>query len=381
MADATLRERLRDIPPQDFAVRPAWIRLIQALRASKRATGRRAFLSSRAAVERALDTPLSYSGDDLSRLKEQLRSLSRELSERDSSDAEVRAVAESIDVLVQRLLPRVVSGPVSLQVTGWPDGLPVAHRERMLRRSLESLSAMPAAEAAAWVREFDGMVLGGQRLAVSARLSDGEQLPAVPRELRARPMLRGRKGAWLPHLDEEGRRSLTDRPRAEAHAQLVDAPVVIDACCGCGGNAIAFALAGKTVVGIEPDLGRLELARRNAAHFGVSERIRFVHGELQEHLAALVDENPDTAVFVDPPWRVGEVIDEAPRWPELLPGGQETADALSEASSLLLKLPRSFDLASLPPRPWQVEWGFGDGSQRSVILMITCWSPNPSLHR
>jgi len=240
---------------------------------------------------------------------------------------------------------------------------------------------MPPTEAAAWVREFDGMVLGGHRLVVRAGLVDGEQLPAVPRKLRVKPMLRGRRAAWLPHLDEEGRRSLTDRVQAESHARLVDSAVVIDACCGCGGNSIAFALDGKRVLAIEPDAGRLEFARRNAAELGVGGQIRFIHGELQEHLVPLMDEYPGAVVFVDPPWRVGDAIDDVPCWPEILPGGQETAEILAKASSLLLKLPRSFDLASLPVRPWQLEWGFGEGTQNSVVLMITCWSPNPSLHR
>ncbi len=381
MANATFREQLRDAPPKDFALRPAWIRLIQVLRANKRATGHRAALSSRAAVERALDTPLPSPATQIAHIKEQLRTLSRDLGGRDPGDAESRALAESIDALIQGLLPRIASGPVSLRVTGWPDAFPTAQRERMLRRSMESLTSMPPTEAAAWVREFDGTVLGGQRLSVSPVLSDGEQLPAVPRELRAKPMLRGRRVAWLPHLDEEGRRSLTDRHRADSHAQLIDSEVVIDACCGCGGNAIAFALEGKRVLAIEPDVGRLDLARLNASEFGVGDRIRFFHGALQEHLAPLMVEHPEAAVFVDPPWRVGDAIDDVPRWPVLLPGGQETAELLAEASSLLLKLPRSFDLASLPARPWQLEWGFGEGAQASAVLMITCWSPNPSLHR
>ncbi len=371
MVKVTLRQQLGDSFPRDFALRLAWVRFIQVLRANKRATGTTATLSSRSAVERALDTEIPLQSARVQQLKESLRSLVRELGERDLSDEQLRGVAVSIDELIRDLLPRVVTQPVALQVSGWPDGFPCEDRERMLRRPLDSLGAVPAGEAA---------VLGGCRLDVRAVLLEGEQLPAVPRNLRAKPMLRGRRTAWLPHLDEEGRRSLTERSRAEEHARIIEADVVIDACCGCGGNSIAFALAGKQVVALERDAERLELARRNAEAFGVSERIHFQRGELQDHLAPLIAEYPSSAVFMDPPWRSGESIDEVPCWPDLLPGGQDTAGLLMDASFLLLKLPRSFDLATLPRRSWELRWGFGPGAQDSAVVMITCWSKNPSLH-
>jgi len=381
MVKATLREQLRDTSPRDFALRPAWIRLIQVLRANKRASGHKAHLASRAAVERALDTPIGEDPEEVGELKSQLRVLVRELSERDPQDEELRSVALAIDEQVHQLLPAMASEPVSVHVLGWPDDFSMAQRERFLRRSLDSLLSLPPVEAAALSREFDGLVLGGCRLEVFVALSDGEKLPPVPRELRAQPMLRGRRSAWLPHLDEEGRRSLTERSRAQEHAGLINADEVIDACCGCGGNAIAFAMEGKQVLAIEKDATRIELARRNAAEFGVAEKIRFFCGELQEHLAPLMTEYPDAAVFVDPPWRKGDSIDEVPRWPDLLPGEESTARLLSAAPFVLLKLPRSFDIKTLPGSGWQLEWGFGDGVQSSAVLMITCWSSNPFLHR
>ena len=381
MVKATLREQLRDTPPRDFALRPAWIRLIQVLRANKRATGKRANLSSRAAVERALDTPVVEVPKEVGALKSQLRSLVRELAERDPQDEELRSVAMAIDQQVHQLLPVIASERVSVHVLGWPDDFSMAHRARLLRRPLDSLLSLPPVEAAALIREFDGLILGGCRLEVCVDLSEGEQLPPVPREMRAQPMLRGRRSAWLPYLDEEGRRSLTERSRAQAHAALIDTDVVIDACCGCGGNAIAFAMAGKQVLAIENDATRIGLAQRNAAEFGVAEKIRFFCGELQDHLAPLMTEHPDAAVFVDPPWRKGDSIEEVPRWPDLLPGRKGTERLLSAAPFVLLKLPRSFDLKTLPGSGWQLEWGFGDGGQSSAVLMITCWSSNPFLHR
>ena len=378
---ATLRAQVRDLPPSDFAVRPAWVRLIQVLRAHRRATGQPTTLQSRAAVERALDTECLLEIAAVRTLKEQLRALVRDLGERDLGDQELRALALAIDAQVSGLLPRIRTEPVVVQVSGWPEEFSRDQQERMLRRPLSALATLPPAEAAALIREFDGLVLGGRPLSVSAALTARQQLPAVPRDLRAKPMLRRRQSAWLPHLDEDGRRSLTDRSRAQQHARLIDAAVVIDACCGCGGNAIAFALAGKQVIAIEQDAHRIGLARRNAAQFGVSEQIRFVCGDLQEHLAPSMAQHPDCTVFVDPPWRSGAGIVSVPRWPDLLPGGAGTATTLQSAKGLLLKLPRSFDLATLPGGGWQVEWGFGDGAQSSVVLMITALSTNRSLHR
>ena len=230
------------------------------------------------------------------------------------------------------------------------------------------------------VREFDGMVLGGARLSVGAVLERGVCLPVVPRGLRARPMLRGRKSPWLPALDDEGRRSLTARARAEAQASLVTTDLVIDGYAGCGGNAIAFALAGLEVVAVERDGARLELARSNARHMGVEERVCFHHGELERLLPDLLRAHSGASLFLDPPWREGSDIAETPRWPDLLPGGAGIASLLPSDRPLLLKLPRAFDLGTLPERDWQVSWDFGEGEQSSVVLMLTVWAAGAVAH-
>jgi len=104
---------------------------------------------------------------------------------------------------------------------------------------------------------------------------------------------------------------------------------------------------------------------------GVQDRISFHCGDLQGLLPDLLGAHPKATVFLDPPWRGDDSIVEVPRWPELLPGGATTAALLPPTRPLLLKLPRSFDLATLPQRPWQLSWGFGEGEQRSSVLMLT----------
>jgi hypothetical protein len=373
---SSLRALLRETPPRDFPVKAAWTRVIQLLRANRRTAGRRGQLSSRGAVESALDATVAASPEQLVFLKTTLRTLARELGS--EGDGQAQDLAVAIDELVTELLPAVAVQPVAVQVEGWPADFGADLQERLLRRSLASLASLAPEEAAALVREFDGMVLGGARLSVTPLLEEGAILPTVPRDLRARPMLRGRRGAWLPHLDEEGRRSLTPRPRAQAQAALVATDVVIDGYCGCGGNAIAFALAGLRVVAVERDAQRLELARRNAEHMGVHDRISFHCGELQDLLPALLDEYLAATVFLDPPWRGGDSIEDVPRWPDLLPGGATTAALLPPRRALLLKLPRSFDLMTLPQRTWQLSWGFGEGLQSSSVLMLTLSSSGES---
>lgn len=57
---------------------------------------------------------------------------------------------------------------------------------------------------------------------------------------------------------------------------------VLDACTGCGNLAlaIAHALPGAHVVGADISEEALALARRNAGHLGLQDRVRFVAGDL-----------------------------------------------------------------------------------------------------
>ena len=103
-------------------------------------------------------------------------------------------------------------------------------------------------------------------------------------------------------LDEEGRYSLTPEREAMGIASTLEAETVVDAFCGCGGNAIAFArMPGiRKVVAIDSHPGRLRMARANARIYGVENKIDFLCGD------ALACAPPAAAVFADPPWAAGE---------------------------------------------------------------------------
>ncbi|KAJ1304619.1 hypothetical protein OPQ81_005761 [Rhizoctonia solani] len=104
-------------------------------------------------------------------------------------------------------------------------------------------------------------------------------------------------------LDEEGWYSVTPEKIALQIAERCRCDTVIDAFCGVGGNAIAFAQTCERVIAFDISPIRLAIARHNAVIYGVADRIEFILGDyvsLARSLAALgrrVD-----VVFLSPPW-------------------------------------------------------------------------------
>ncbi|KAJ0059293.1 hypothetical protein NL108_014407, partial [Boleophthalmus pectinirostris] len=74
--------------------------------------------------------------------------------------------------------------------------------------------------------------------------------------------------------------------------------LVVDAFCGVGGNAIQFALSGNRVVAVDIDPVRIDLARHNAAVYGVAERVDFIQGDFLQLAPRLRGD----VVFLSPPW-------------------------------------------------------------------------------
>jgi trimethylguanosine synthase len=65
-----------------------------------------------------------------------------------------------------------------------------------------------------------------------------------------------------------------------------DEIVILDAFCGCGGNAIAFAKKNNVkVIAVDNDLGRLKMAANNARVYGIDDKdIVFVHADVVDVL-------------------------------------------------------------------------------------------------
>lgn len=178
-------------------------------------------------------------------------------------------------------------------------------------------------------------------------------------------------------LDLESWYSVTPEAIAYRIAMRCRSDVVMDACCGAGGNIIQFALTCKHVVALDIDPIKIELARHNAAIYGVEDRITFLCGDLRDFARDYIGSGVDTnegrwlgwdkrkidVVFMSPPW--GGVEYQNPTqmatdpqavdtskycdvYPlsELRPGGGATIFRLAQmlAPRTVLFLPRNSDL-------------------------------------
>ncbi|KAH7339656.1 RNA cap guanine-N2 methyltransferase-domain-containing protein [Rhizoctonia solani] len=104
-------------------------------------------------------------------------------------------------------------------------------------------------------------------------------------------------------LDEEGWYSVTPEKIALQIAERCRCDTVIDAFCGVGGNAIAFAQSCERVIALDVSPTRLAIARHNANIYGVADRIEFILGDYVSFARSLASlgRRVDT-VFLSPPW-------------------------------------------------------------------------------
>lgn len=262
----------------------------------------------------------------------------------------------------------MLSRDYAISVTGIPPWVD-AHRllgDRLSWRSERGawVASGPAAEVADVQARLRGIGLGGGAVAVAidpglartdvrrARLEDAR---------RRRDTTPGflRRGV---ELDDEARISLTPEALAMDLAQRVGPRRVVDACCGAGGNAIAFARAGAMVTAIELDRDRARMAEHNARIYGVP--IRVVVGDARTLLPTLEAD----VVFVDPPWgadwnRARTDLDDVPLLRELLP-------ALDRFPTAIAKAPPSFDSSALPGFVPRAVFGEAPGDRQRVKLVL-----------
>lgn len=101
-------------------------------------------------------------------------------------------------------------------------------------------------------------------------------------------------------LDRESWFSVTPEKVAKQTAHRLAGDIIVDAFCGCGGNAIQFAKTCSRVIAIDIDASKLAMAKHNAGIYGVAHNIEFVHADFL-HFAASTSLRPDY-VFLSPPW-------------------------------------------------------------------------------
>lgn len=146
-------------------------------------------------------------------------------------------------------------------------------------------------------------------------------------------------------IDREGLFSVKPEHSALEVGDQLAGERVLDGFCGVGGSAIGLARAGKRVVTVDIDAGRLEMARHNAQLYGVADCIEFVRGDFFDVLAG----GGWDAVYLDPPWG-GLKYHARPRFP--LSGFQPDATRLltevfHHTEQVAFAAPMSLDLAEL----------------------------------
>ncbi|KAF4731835.1 Trimethylguanosine synthase, partial [Perkinsus olseni] len=108
------------------------------------------------------------------------------------------------------------------------------------------------------------------------------------------------RAAWFEVTPENIARFTAE----EIYARYGDATEVVDGCAGVGGNAIQFALqsrgrGGGQVVACDISEARLEVARHNAAVYGVAEgKVKYVEGDVR----ACKPSDTKSLLFLSPPW-------------------------------------------------------------------------------
>ena len=116
------------------------------------------------------------------------------------------------------------------------------------------------------------------------------------------------RGIWI---DAEGWFSVTPERVAAATSQFMSAgaqgQLFVDAFVGVGGNAIQQALNDPRgiIIAVDIDPHKIELARHNAAIYGVAHRIQFIIGDFLQLAPRLRAD----LCFLSPPW--GGFIDYA----------------------------------------------------------------------
>ncbi|MCA9605352.1 MAG: methyltransferase, partial [Myxococcales bacterium] len=236
--------------------------------------------------------------------------------------------------------------PEPAEVRVWIEGPAV------IRGLWGSDGATVDARRARWLlQHVDGLSVAGAhvRVRVEPAIRKGRRPPLrEPRAQRQRRLF----ARWAEgvRVDDEGLVGLTPEALALRIAARARG-VVVDGTCGVGGLAIALARqpSVERVIAVDVSAERLALAAHNAAIYGVRDRIELVRGDVVEVLGA---RRADVLVL-DPPWGGRGYDRERVALGDL---GLDVEAALARfGGPVLLKLPRSFDPATLPEGDWRLE--------------------------
>ena len=141
-------------------------------------------------------------------------------------------------------------------------------------------------------------------------------------------------------------------------AGLIASPAVLDVCCGIGADSLAFAAAGKQVLGLDIDPARIAIARHNAAAMGLDAAFQVAD-------AARAIPRGYSSIFFDPGRRdrQGRRIHHVERY-------QPPLSLLRswQADEIVVKLSPAVDLRQLAAYGGQVEFISARGQLTEALL-------------
>ncbi|KAA1470071.1 S-adenosyl-L-methionine-dependent methyltransferase [Dentipellis sp. KUC8613] len=162
-------------------------------------------------------------------------------------------------------------------------------------------------------------------------------------------------------LDEEGWYSVTPEAVADQIAERCRCGTVLDAFCGVGGNAIAFARTCERVIALDISPIRLALARHNAEIYGVADRIEFILADYMTFARSIRADPANRSidvVFLSPPWG----------GPAYLDG---STNPIPDSGSVDLPVVHpEYSLTSLRPAPGAELMRLARGITRNIALYI-----------
>ncbi|MFF3977641.1 methyltransferase domain-containing protein [Streptomyces sp. NPDC001828] len=215
------------------------------------------------------------------------------------------------------------------------------------------------------LREYDP----SQELAVATRLRrehDAGLVSAALGQARLRQRAVAKFGAadahrmfFTPNGVEQSTRASVATHRAKAFAAR-GVRAVADLCCGIGGDALALARAGISVLAVDRDPLTAAVARANAEALGLADLIEVRCADVTD-----IDTAPYDAVFVDPARRGGRgrIFDPEAYSPPL----SWAVSAALAAPFAALKIAPGIPHEAIPPGA-EAEWISDGGDVKEAVL-------------
>ncbi|XP_064549434.1 trimethylguanosine synthase [Drosophila montana] len=260
--------------------------------------------------ERDLSNGLQGVGQTLDEINENLSLL--DIRQSDDSAASAESGGEDEQYLTANDDPELLDEEQQLRLLGLPTsfGVPgIARKRRKPRQQPASESESDNDPNLVIMPDDKDELLHGVQSRVIKKKKKPQKNSKVPQFMRDDILLRKywfRRFSLFSRfdqgilLDRESWFSVTPEKIAKQTARRLASDVVVDAFCGCGGNAIQFANTCSRVIAIDIDANKLAMAKQNARIYGVSHKIEFIHADFLQ-FARATRLRPDV-VFLSPPW-------------------------------------------------------------------------------